>query len=296
MEPAVTPTAPSWMTRFFSWINPAGTEKKTAWQRLLITIVIIAAVTGAVLTGMEVLAFTMLVVFFLTTMVFTVMPRSLILWFQYQPVFIELVFGVLIFSFLGGGMSWAAMTTLAAASSVITVAKVENLAWKNKKAGRTNTLYEWALMQSNSLGQVPWWLRYLTSANADSLRPDYVYDESRTGPLGLWYLLWNAKHWLSCRYFGGDPRRDYFSPKPPSGKVRWWKLAAMKSEKRAEAKVNAAEALDEFQLRQVRLNMQAEKRAELDELLKTGDLAVLTNAMRLGDLAKELERLEEQLS
>jgi hypothetical protein len=270
------------MEALINYFNPISVGSKTAIKRSLVVLALVVAVIAILGAMLEMIGFMAVVIFAVGATVATAVPRWFMLWFQYRSLLIEVSFALVASVVLGGSMAFKAVMLIAGCAGFVSIMKVINLAWKESKGN--NTLYEWLLMQDTGTGRLPFYCKLLTKSKRP-LRSDFVYDEAKTGPMGMSYFTWSMAF--------ADDDHDFFQDKPPSGKPGW-KSRLRPAHKRAEAKVDAEEELQQWKLRKAATAILRRREAELECLLE-GPMS-LENTVRAGKVARDIQKLREELA
>ena len=228
------------------------------------------------------IAYMAVIVFAVSASVCSAAPRWLVLWFQYRVILVEAAFTALAWAVFSGSTAFKATMLIAACMAWVTVLKVINLAYKEDHG--SHTAYERFLMMDNGKGKVPIFVKFFTK-NSTPLRTDFVFDKKAAGWWGLKYFAWSMAF--------DDGKRDFFQSRPPSGKPSFWSRFKT-PHKRAEAKVNAEESLQQWKLRKAAEAILSRRELELEEL-KAGPMN-LEHQVRAGKLARDILKLREELA
>lgn len=174
----------SW-DKVLSWFSPAQVGWKSAAKRLIVALMIVFATVSTVQGIIHLAGYTGLILFVVGGALTSVLPRNILLWYQYRSGMIEFSFSWAIWILLGKSLAIQATLLILAGNALVTLVRKYNLYWKKHISSTNNTLYE-EICKSESLS---FWV-----GEEKPLRADFVYDQTQEGYMGLRYLGWTLRN------------------------------------------------------------------------------------------------------
>ena len=172
-------------------LHPGVIGWKTALKRLLIVLMVVLTTLSVVMYILEWLGIAGAVLLMVFGLVTAIMPRRIMLWYQYRGAMIEIGFTVALWFLLGKSMAISATLMIIVGNVLVTILRKINLACKYgswlDEPWDNNTLYEFICMtrRGSSL---------LGDGKGAPLREDFVYEEEEEGYAGWRYLWWTLRN------------------------------------------------------------------------------------------------------
>ena len=204
-------------------INPQAVGAKTALKRVLLALIVIFTTISVALYVAEYIGVSVVVIYVVYGVASALMPRKIMLWYQYRGAGIEVGFTIALWMLLGKSMAISATLLLLMGNALVTMLRRTNTGKKTRLRGRgpssnpedyssPNTWFEYLAMR-------PEWQWLVGDRGESPLRGDFFYDETKEGLFGWKYLLWTLRHmrdeadFFNRHLFEGAPKKGWFERK-----------------------------------------------------------------------------------